>query len=778
MGFGSGAARNLRFSWVLIALALAYAFLAGFHTTDFDTGWTLASGRYILQHHSIPTTEQFSYTARGTEWIYPPLSEVIFYLLYLLGGYKALSWLTAVACAGTVALLLRRDEPITAGLAILAVPAIAFRTVARADLFTTLCFAALLRVLWTQFRSGRARLWWIPLILVLWTNLHFGFAAGLGLLVAYAGMEVLQAFVARFSVLVSRHSPPSATNNEERVTSNAQRATSNEPLSRLRRAAPWLAAGFAATLLNPWGPGIYRGLFEEPLFSHAWNYISGEFMATPAASAWGALDWRDPQGAYWWLLVVAAAGIVVALSRRQLGPAVLLAGTAYASLSRVRYQGMLAIVVVVAAGAMLSDAARAEMERTEETKRRTWTVVALAATCLLAAFTGVRCADLVSNRYYIRAAEASLFGAGPAWGYPERAANFVLREHLPGRMLNSYNIGSYLLWKLPDYDVYSDNRAIPFGTSLLFHQRWLMEQPPDAEAWDQEVAKWGINFLFLSTSRYGGLDFALPDFCTSRKWTPVYLDDVAAVFLRNRPENAELAQRLRIDCATARFTPPAGGKAEQFQFYADAGAILYLLSRDQEALAALNQAQQLFPDDAGVHLSRGQLFQAEGHLPEAEREYRAALLLKETSVGWHMLGLLLASQKRWPQAAAALQNAARLDVYPQEMYVQLGEVYLGEYQADPALAAFAKARASSPFRGDAAQFGTEFLAQVADGEARAWRIRGDLPQAISREEDAVRLTPNSAPRWLELAAFYDAAGRAQDAQQARDRAQALQSAAR
>jgi len=66
----------------LVAIALAYAFLAGLHTVaDFDLGWQLATGRYILQHHLIPSTEVFSYTAHGNPWLYPPFSGVIFYLL-------------------------------------------------------------------------------------------------------------------------------------------------------------------------------------------------------------------------------------------------------------------------------------------------------------------------------------------------------------------------------------------------------------------------------------------------------------------------------------------------------------------------------------------------------------------------------------------------------------------------------------------------------------------------------------------------------------------------
>ena len=91
----------------LAVLALLYAGLAGLRTVgDFDLGWQLATGRYVVQQRQIPSTDLFSYTARGNEWIYPPFSGVLFYGAYLLGGFAAISWLSAAACTATVAFLL------------------------------------------------------------------------------------------------------------------------------------------------------------------------------------------------------------------------------------------------------------------------------------------------------------------------------------------------------------------------------------------------------------------------------------------------------------------------------------------------------------------------------------------------------------------------------------------------------------------------------------------------------------------------------------------------
>src|SRR3954469_4984992 len=89
--------------WLLSAAAVFYAFLAGFHTVqDFDLGWQLATGRWVVQHHRIFSTDVFSYTASGQPWIYPDISGVIFYITYVAGGYALLTWLGALASAGTV----------------------------------------------------------------------------------------------------------------------------------------------------------------------------------------------------------------------------------------------------------------------------------------------------------------------------------------------------------------------------------------------------------------------------------------------------------------------------------------------------------------------------------------------------------------------------------------------------------------------------------------------------------------------------------------------------
>src|SRR5271165_3141499 len=148
-----------RISLALMVVALVYAFLAGLLTVfDFDMGWHLATGRYVVQHHVVPSTDVLSYTSPGAEWLYPPFAGVLFYGIFRAWGYTGLSWFCALALTAMVACLLRspsrQESGLAAAFAILAVPALASRANPRADLFTSLFFLILLVQLWSFHRSS------------------------------------------------------------------------------------------------------------------------------------------------------------------------------------------------------------------------------------------------------------------------------------------------------------------------------------------------------------------------------------------------------------------------------------------------------------------------------------------------------------------------------------------------------------------------------------------------------------------------------------------------
>lgn len=743
--------------WLLIALALIYAFLSGLRTVyEPDLGWQLAAGRWIVQNHHVPSADVFSYTARGREWIYPALSEIILYLTYQAGGYALISWLSAAACVLTVFLLISRRNALATVLAILAVPLIADRTAPRAEMFTTVLFAAFVWLLWRYFQRSRGPLWLLPVLMLLWVNLHLGFVAGIAICVGYVLLEI-----------------------GELPFLDRRRAA----LQRLRDAAPWLIAAVLASFLNPWGPKTYLALERQNqvMSTHALWIAEWSPVRLSIASLKRALDWNDPQGALLWLVGICALATVIAIWQRRFGVACWLAAASVLVLRHVRLKGLFASVVVVIGGSVFSEALAWWKERSASLRqpvqlRRSLEGIACA---LLVLFVVWQSWALVTNRSYLRRTDASLFGSGVSWWYPERAAAFVQSKHLPGNIFNDYGLGGYLIWRLNGYPDYLDGRAIPFPPELFYRAYQLTQEEPDSAEWTREADERGINVLVASIARYDGLtNFPrLLQFCTSRNWTPVYLDEVSAVFLRNRPDNQAMAADLRIDCSQARFEPPVGldpatrrGRAELFQYYANAGAVLYALHRLPESLTYLDRAQKIFAENSSVFFMRAQVLKALGRLPESERELWRAVQLEPTEFTWAALGQLYVNEGRYADAVGALSQAAQLSSHPPGIYLSLAEVYLYLRDSGSALNAFKQAGKSSPYESGPPELAAEFHAQIAEGEARAWYLRGDGGRALDRQLRAVQLTPNSRDRWLQLAELYTLQNRATDAREAQRRA--------
>ena len=744
-------------------LALIYAFLAGFHTLeDFDLGWQLASGKWIVQHHQIFSIDVFSYTAAGQPWIYPALSGIFFYACFMVGGYALLTWVGALVSAGTLAILLRRNSVAVAAVALLAVPMIASRTQPRAEMFTTILFAAYLALLWKHYRSHRAALWLLPFLMVLWVNLHPGFISGLIVCLAYVCIEGFDC-------------------------ASTQRRT--DAIGRLRSAWIWLALTPLATFLNPWGPGIYAALARQARAQNLHNLWIVEWGGIhPSWNSFGqAIDLRDPQSSFWWLALVALVCTGFALWRKQWGAAVLLAGSVILTFRHQRLQGLFACVVVIVAGSLLEEILQAEREAKSSKKAKSLRGRPLrlargygliAILILIAGTSTLRSVDLVTNRYYMRADQLASFGTGLSRWFPERAVQFLQREKPPGNIFNGYSLGGFLTWRLyPEYRDYIDSRALPFGPELFFRAYDLAAGPPDSAAWTHEADARGINAIVAPISRYQGMTVfpQLHNFCHSKSWTPVYLDEVSVVILRRTPETEGLAARLHIDCDKETFDVSDEGstgrsKIDAFNAWANAGGVLYSVERYPEALTDLDRAQQIFPHNANVHLLRALVFQQLGQAAHAESEFRASVELDPNDDAFFDLGLFYMTQKRYADAAEIFQESAESSARPHEMWMMQGQALLQMHHPEAALTALSKAEAANPFGENGAALGATFNSMIATGRAKACYQLGQLSQAVSFQEDAVRLAPGDPKLWLGLADLYQEQGRSEDAAKARSRA--------
>jgi len=756
----------------LIVLALSYGFLAGFHTVhNTDMGWQLATARYVIQHHTIPSTDVLSYRTQGTEWLYPPFAGVIFYGIFGAFGYAGLVWFCSLLLMATIACLLRSPSRpgsgLTAALAIMAAPLLALHATPRADIFSQLFFTLFLVVLWRFHESGEALadagqrrqhlwLWLLPALMVLWVNLHPGYVAGLGLVLAYVLVELLE------------------------LPYPQRRGAA---LNRLRRAWPGLALTFTATLLNPYGirlfkvPLILVGLHGNGLPSETVTEWQSVPISMTALSQ--ALDWRIFLSSFWWLAMIAVATIAVALWHRRLGAALLMAVALYSSVQHIRLASMFAVVTVVVGSSCLMDAWAEKWPRRtggSPDEKRWGHKLGLIAACILGVVTCVRMTDLVTDRFYQRVECTSRFGTGESWWYPEKALEFIQKEHVPGNLFTTFEMSGFATWRLgPGYPDFMDGRQVT--TEARHEVDELLTTSIDSPLWHAEADRWKINILLLPMSRYRNMEIInLAPLCQSSEWRAVYMDDVSMLLLRNRPENQPWIQRYGVDCRTHVFAPPEHASRNDLgNFYANAGLILLYLGRTDEAATAMARAEEFTPYDPTIHAFYAGLYSVQGRTDDVEREYKAALsLLPYERLYLLGMGEFLMQQHRFAEARPLIESAAEVSANPANEYGLLGIIDLNTGEIHQSLTDYDRAESAAKeyWRGQEDKSRSLF-AQIAAGRASAYYQLGEMQRAIDAQQEATRWTPEDAGTWKTLGDYYASSGQQELKEQAYEKARAL-----
>jgi tetratricopeptide (TPR) repeat protein len=727
-----------------IAVVLLYAAAAGYRTVgDPDLPWQLRDARYLLTTGRIASHDVFSYTAAGQLFTYPQLAGLIFYALYALGGYTALTWLSVAAgVATTAAIIAVRPGLLSAALAALAVPLIAWRTAVRADLFTTLLFAiALLLVL-----RGTAlrRVWLLPLITLFWVNLHSGFIVCFVLI----GVSLL-------ATIACRGAAPCAP-------LSASRPTGAQPAAPLHLA---LAAAFSgavlATLVNPFGLRIWTIFFRQGEGTPFYREAVSEWG--PSVWSWWRfgelLEWRDPDGAYWVLLFIGVAAIALALWKRIWTAALLLIPFAAASLYSVRFQALLGIAVAAVAARYAPAGA----------VRQPLRAAALGALVLMA---GLRVSDLATNRYYFTHTRSESFGAGLSYAFPERAARFILNERLPRNLLHEYDMGGYLSWGLgKPYPIFIDGRTLPFGPRLLLENVRAFAMQPGSGEWRALMDRWDVRTIILSLERHRPFGSSLRRFCGSKEVQLVYLDEVAAVFLRDTPENRPWLDRLGTSCEAATL-PGRPADEPAYLYHAQATEVYRQMGRMDRAWAELRNARGYFTADPDLHVAAGQMLAA-GDPDAARRELLAATRFPDNRRAWYLLGVLEASLGRHRQAIAAFAHSARYEQFPYEAWLAMAKSHLAVDEPRAAARWFERVIGSRDSVAAREALGGAFFADACAGLARARFLLGDVVGAEAALGAAAAWAPRQPAIQLMLAEFYLGQGRRGEARAALEQAASL-----
>ena len=134
--------------------------------SDGDTGWHLRTGEYILNTHTVPNQDLFSFSAPGKPWFaWEWGADVILALAHRYAGLRGVVFLSSVVLGMAALTLFRymvwRGAAVHAAIliAILAVDASNIHFLARPHIFTLLLIPVSLWMIERDFRKPTGKIW-------------------------------------------------------------------------------------------------------------------------------------------------------------------------------------------------------------------------------------------------------------------------------------------------------------------------------------------------------------------------------------------------------------------------------------------------------------------------------------------------------------------------------------------------------------------------------------------------------------------------------------------
>jgi hypothetical protein len=494
-------------------LFLALFAMAARVQVDTDTWWHLASGRWMVEHRRVLTRDPFSHTMLGAPRVqHGWLVQIAMYGLHAALGHAGLVLGVAAAVTLTFAFVfpLGGGSPyLRAFTTVLAAVTSAVVWVARPQIVSLLLTAVFAYLLDRYKRRGRAPLWLLPPLTVLWVNCHGGFITAFILMGGYLVGEGLNRLLG--------WPPPSVSPASEGEASERQGGLAAR---QIRTLAVVALVCLAAVVLNPQTVRMYAYPFETVSIGVLQDFIQ---------------EWRSPDfhqlhlHPFIWMLLLALAAMGLSGRRADFTDLGLVAGFAYLSLLAGRNIALFALL----AGPALARYGAPALRRLWAAARNRWRLApdrlrmgaapasaprlallnwALLALVALAAMVKVALPLLPAER------EKAM-----AEFLPVAAVRFIQREELPGPMFNSYNWGGYLIWTLyPDYLVFVDGRTDLYDDPFL---REYVDVLLVRENWREVLARYGVRFVLVEREGVLARFLAADD-----AWQQRYADDLAVVF--------------------------------------------------------------------------------------------------------------------------------------------------------------------------------------------------------------------------------------------------------
>ncbi len=478
--------------WPLLSCFLLTALLAARCITDLDLGLHLRGGQWILQNHWVPSKETYTYTVPNHDyldihWFY----QVLLYLVYLAGGYSLLSLfnIAMIAAAFSLAWIRLRSNGASSWMGVLLMGMAAWVCEiwfqVRPEIISWVLLGIMLWVL--EERAGKRKdlLFLLPLIQFIWANVEGFFVLGWGVM-------------AVFLVSIFIH--------DRRID---------------RKMLSWSSLALAVCFLNPYFLkgvvfpfSLWKTLSSDPFHHNIRDLVpSWNLFHNPPVPEWPLLVYRLSCFFLFFLLLAT-------FKRRKAHELLLAAAFLFLSAAANRNIPLFTLACLPIAAACWKDLDWAWLRKFQD-KFLSGPWAARVFMVLVLGFA----LRIITGAYYADGHRYERFGLGVSEeSQPVRAAEFLVKNHLTGRVLNTLNSGGWLDWKGPR-KVFLDGRLEVMGAELF--SEYLTSMNPGGL--DPLANKYGADILFINPSLFTHWIIELP---YNRNWRRVYLDGSNVIYLR------------------------------------------------------------------------------------------------------------------------------------------------------------------------------------------------------------------------------------------------------
>lgn len=481
-----------------LVIAIGYTKLV-----DHDIWWHLKAGEIIWKWKQILPYDIFSYTAQGAPWInHEWLYQVASWLLYDSFGIEALNLLKIALFIPIIWGIYKTFETViqskSAAIwgALITIIGIADRIMARPFLFS-IFFVVIFCLALHRFTLGRAKhLWALPLIQIVWINIHGGGIFGPEIIIAWAIGETMQYLL---------------------------KAQAPLPPSKIRHL--WLVAFacLAACTVNPDGIDIFILSFGLPKMEYIMNFTQEWIPALDMR-----LDFITSQIMFRVCLVITLISYVANLRGARFSHLALTAISGMLTLNGRRFTTDFLIINLPIIFFNLRDFAKLLFMIPKRGYFHEWVnIFAVAIISTLMLWLGVPITA--------KGGEVGEFGLGVSKAFEaSHMVEFLDENNIHGKPFNEMGLGGYLIFKRWPFDlVFLDGRTPIYGENFY---REFIEAFQLKQNFDKLDDRWHFDYLAFTTPQAWQVREFHKWLWEDPKWRLVFADPQEGfVYVRNEP---------------------------------------------------------------------------------------------------------------------------------------------------------------------------------------------------------------------------------------------------